>query len=315
MNIPTDCTRPYVLMTPARNEAETLPLTLEAVLNQTVRPRAWVIISDASTDATDALIKDWARKFDFIYFARCDHKTVRDSSTGKLGALRAAYQVLPDVPYDAIGQLDADVTFGTSYFATLLEALEKNPRLGIVGGVILEAAGEDFRPVNTAPDHIAGAVQFYRRSCWEQLLPLIEMRSIQEDTMAECLARWSGWETQHLPDLPVRHLRTAGTAGQSVLRARFRAGMRQHAMGWRPTYVFARAVYCLPERPVLIGALVRLAGYLWSLLRGRRPFILPLDYLAHLHEEQGERLRHALRALKSRMFSRHVLSHPASGGR
>jgi glycosyltransferase involved in cell wall biosynthesis len=310
-----ECNGAYVLLTPARNEANTLPSTVEAVLHQTVRPRAWVILSDASTDGTDELIQAWARQFDFIHFARRDHETARDSSIGKLAALRAAYLALPKVPYEAIGQLDADVTFGSRYFETLLQTLTENPHLGIVGGLIEEPLGSTYRPVHSSPDHVAGAVQFYRRSCWEQMLPLIDMRAIQEDTMAECLARWSGWETRHVPNLPVRHLRPAGTSGQSILRARFRAGMRQHAMGWRTTYVFARALYCIPEHPVFIGALVRLAGYLWSLLRGRRPFILPLDYLAHLHEEQDERLRHALRALKNRLLSRRARPHPAGEGR
>ena len=39
----------YVLITPARNEAQFIELTLKSVIAQTVRPKKWVIVSDGST--------------------------------------------------------------------------------------------------------------------------------------------------------------------------------------------------------------------------------------------------------------------------
>src|ERR1035441_9935437 len=43
----------YVLITPARNEADFIELTLKSVVSQTVRPLKWVIVSDGSTDGMD----------------------------------------------------------------------------------------------------------------------------------------------------------------------------------------------------------------------------------------------------------------------
>ena len=39
----------YVLITPARNEAQFIELTIKSVVSQTVRPLKWVIVSDGST--------------------------------------------------------------------------------------------------------------------------------------------------------------------------------------------------------------------------------------------------------------------------
>jgi asparagine synthase (glutamine-hydrolysing) len=47
----------YVLITPARNEADYIELTIRSVIAQTHRPKRWVIVSDGSTDATDAIVE------------------------------------------------------------------------------------------------------------------------------------------------------------------------------------------------------------------------------------------------------------------
>ena len=47
----------YVLITPARNEAQFIELTIKSVVSQTVRPLKWVIVSDGSTDGTDDIVQ------------------------------------------------------------------------------------------------------------------------------------------------------------------------------------------------------------------------------------------------------------------
>ena len=50
----------YVLITPARNEAQFIELTLKSVIAQTVLPLRWVIVSDGSTDGTDEIVSKYA---------------------------------------------------------------------------------------------------------------------------------------------------------------------------------------------------------------------------------------------------------------
>ena len=105
-------------MTVAHNEARFLPDTIASVLAQTVRPRAWIIVSDKSTDETDAIAAEAAATHGFIRFLRFENPLPRSphpmggTSWKKVSALRAGLATFDDVdPTDYIGNLDADVTF------------------------------------------------------------------------------------------------------------------------------------------------------------------------------------------------------------
>jgi cellulose synthase/poly-beta-1,6-N-acetylglucosamine synthase-like glycosyltransferase len=46
----------YALITPARNEAESIERTLQSVVMQTKLPIRWIVVSDGSTDETDEIV-------------------------------------------------------------------------------------------------------------------------------------------------------------------------------------------------------------------------------------------------------------------
>ena len=56
----------YALITPARNEAQFLELTIKSVVAQTVRPVKWVIVNDGSTDGTDEIVRKYAAAHPWI---------------------------------------------------------------------------------------------------------------------------------------------------------------------------------------------------------------------------------------------------------
>src|SRR5271170_2984633 len=56
----------YVLITPARNEAAFIELTLKSVVAQTVPPKKWVIVNDGSTDNTEKLVRKYAADYPWI---------------------------------------------------------------------------------------------------------------------------------------------------------------------------------------------------------------------------------------------------------
>ena len=56
----------YILITPARNEAQFIELALKSVVTQTVRPLRWIIVSDGSTDRTDEIVKNYAAEHPWI---------------------------------------------------------------------------------------------------------------------------------------------------------------------------------------------------------------------------------------------------------
>ena len=50
----------YVLLTAAKNEEDFIKKTIESVISQSILPVKWVIVSDASKDGTDDIIKEYA---------------------------------------------------------------------------------------------------------------------------------------------------------------------------------------------------------------------------------------------------------------
>jgi biofilm PGA synthesis N-glycosyltransferase PgaC len=60
----------YVLITPARNEEAFIEGTVVSMLAQTVRPERWIIVSDGSTDATDAIVRRYAAQHSWIELVR-----------------------------------------------------------------------------------------------------------------------------------------------------------------------------------------------------------------------------------------------------
>src|SRR6201996_1311307 len=105
----------YVLVSPARNEEDYIELTIKSVINQTVLPAKWVIVSDGSTDRTDEIVKKYAAEYPWIELVRRPERKVRHFA-GKVDCFNSGYERLKDIPYDVIGSLDADISFEPVYF-------------------------------------------------------------------------------------------------------------------------------------------------------------------------------------------------------
>src|SRR5438552_8663273 len=177
----------YVLITPARNEAAFIELTIRSVVAQTVKPLKWVIVSDGSTDGTDDIAKNYAAENSWIELVRMPERQERHFA-GKVHAFNAGYDRVRDIPYDFIGSLDADITFEQDYFELLLEKLTENPRLGLAGTPFKEGAvSYDYRFVSI--EHVSGACQLFRRECFEEIGGYVAVKGGGIDHIAVLNAR------------------------------------------------------------------------------------------------------------------------------
>src|SRR5438046_8334366 len=122
----------YVLITPARNEAQFIELTIKSVVAQTVRPLKWVIVSDGSTDGTEEIVNKYVADHPWIELVRMPERRERHFA-GKVHAFNAGRARSKGLDYDVIGNLDADVTFDEGYFDFLLRKFAESPRLGVAG--------------------------------------------------------------------------------------------------------------------------------------------------------------------------------------
>src|ERR1017187_2624764 len=104
----------YVLITPARNEARFIEVTIKSVVAQTHRPLKWVIVSDGSTDGTDDIVGRYMADHPWIELIRMPERRERHFA-GKVHAFNAGYAKVTGLNYDIIGNLDADVSFDEDY--------------------------------------------------------------------------------------------------------------------------------------------------------------------------------------------------------
>ena len=105
----------YVIITPARNEAQYISLTIESMIHQTHRPLRWVVVSDGSTDETDEIVRKYAAQHAWIELLRMPERLERHFA-GKAYAFNAGYQHLGESAFDVIGNLDADVSIRAGPF-------------------------------------------------------------------------------------------------------------------------------------------------------------------------------------------------------
>lgn len=287
----------YALITPARNEETFLPGTLAAVIDQTRRPERWVIVSDGSTDATDAIVLRHAAVYPWIRLLRLPERRDRHFAA-KARCFNAGREALADLDCDCIGNLDADITVGPDYFAFLLERMAREPRLGVTGTPFVEDESaierHSFRPRSATLRHVSGACQLFRRACLDEIGGYMPVKGGAVDWIAVTSARQKGWETRTFPERLCFHRRRLGTGMHRAALVPFHYGRKAHQTGSHPLWALLRGVYILGRRPRLAGGLLFLAGYLWSTLR-RTPRAVPPDLMAFHRAEQMARLRQLLR--------------------
>lgn len=277
------CYLTYVLITPARNEAEFIEQTIKSVVGQTVLPVKWVIVSDGSTDGTDEIVKKYAAEHQWIELMRMPARRERHFA-GKVHAFNAGYEKIKDLKYDIIGSLDADITFNEDYFSFLLSKFNENPRLGVAGTPFREGTVQyDYR--FSRKEHVSGACQLFRRECFESIGGYVPLKAGAIDLVAVVTARMKGWKTETFNDKSCLHHRRMGTAKDRILVAAFKSGYGDYPMGVHPLWQLARSVYQMSRKPIILGGIILMAGYLWAMLtRAHKP--VSMEFVHFRRKEQ-----------------------------
>jgi GT2 family glycosyltransferase len=287
-----------VLVTPARNEAAHIGATLDSVVAQTVRPLRWVVVDDGSTDGTGELVRARAAAHGWIELVQLPRGGAREFS-GKVRAFEAGRARLEGLGYELIGNLDADITLGPGHFEGLLGQFARDPSLGVAGSPYAEDPTHPERHAYAHPganlEHVSGACQVFRRSCYEAIGGYRALPGGGIDTAAGLAARALGWRTRTFTEHVCLHHRPVGTAEQGRLRARFGRGVRAWRVGGHPAWEALRALADMRRAPFVLFGAAHLAGYAWAAAAGV-PRVLPPELVALHRREQMQRLRAAARA-------------------
>ena len=287
----------YVIVTPARNEAQFIELTIKSMVCQTIPPVKWIIVSDGSTDGTDEIVERYASEHPWIELIRMPVRCERNFA-GKVHAFNAGYAKAAMLEFELIGSMDADVSFDQDYFENLIAKFANNSLLGVGGTPYQEFTQQrklniayDYRVAN--PEDVPGICQLFRRRCFEEIGGYLPITEGNIDSIAVLSARKLGWQTKTFADSICIHHRISGTAIGGVLTARFKSGIKGYALGYHPLWQLFRITYQITRRPYVTGALAIMSGYVWSLIQHKkRP--VSSELVVFLRQEQMQRLRQIL---------------------
>jgi glycosyltransferase involved in cell wall biosynthesis len=289
MTLPT-----YVLITPARNEAQFIELTINSVVAQTVRPAKWAIVSDGSTDGTDDIVSKYAARHDWIELVT---KPVRKERhfAGKVDAFNAGCERVKDLNYLVIGNLDADVSIDDpGYFEFLMTKFAENSKLGVCGTSYLE--GKTTYPYRfTSLEDVAGACQLFRRECFEAIGGYRPLRSGGIDVIAVFSAQAEGWQTRTFTEkIYLHHRQVASAQHTGFFQRQLQTGRKEYVLGNHPAWEFLRSVHNMKNKPYVVGGVLTLAGYVWAMLHCIERTI-PDELMELRQNDQMQRLKGILR--------------------
>ncbi len=276
----------YLIITPARDEAEFLEKTIRSVVNQTVRPAQWIIVNDGSRDATGEIIDRYARLYPWITAVHRVNRGYREAGRGVVHTFYDGYEHLESRDWDFLVKLDADLSFPDDYFESCFAEFAADPSLGIGGGGIYHEIGGELRIEANPKFHVRGATKIYRRECWDALGGLVP--SPGWDTVDELKANMLGWTTRSFLDLRVSHYRYTGSA-DGAWKNCVKDGRANYVAGYHPLFMLLKCIKRLGEKPYLMGSI----GLMWGFLAGywnSAPRIADQKLIRYTRNQQLRRL-------------------------
>jgi poly-beta-1,6-N-acetyl-D-glucosamine synthase len=256
-------TSSYIIVTPAKNEADYLPKTIAAVSSQTLRPSKWMIVNDGSSDNTNRILDEAAKAHPWIVPLHREATGIRKPGGPHIAAFYAGYDLIGVEPWDYLVKMDADVTFEPSYFESCLARFHTDPKLGIGGGAICNSI-EGVLIEESPSDplfHVRGATKIYRRACWDAIGGIIKAPGW--DTFDEMKANMLGWKTCTFKNLKLHHLRPTG-ASYGQWKNSVKNGLSNYICGYSPLFMIAK---CL-KRAAASRSLAMAVGLGYGFLSG-----------------------------------------------
>jgi glycosyltransferase involved in cell wall biosynthesis len=263
----------YALITPARNEATRIEITIASVAAQTHAPARWIVVDDGSTDGTAEIVERYLPHLPYLRLRRRRDRGFDAVGGGVVATFMDGLQALDvDTPY--FGKLDADIQLEPDYYERLVRILDGRPTLGIASGQnYVRASGGRVAVERRLWFHPVGGARLYRSDAFKSIGGLVE--SPGWDTLDVVRARMREWDTRNFDDLRVMHLRPLGT--RSALREGVRRrGRSAYLLAYSPVYMGLRVIwFALRHRPRPQHAWWLLGGYLDAALARETPIVTP----------------------------------------
>ncbi len=259
----------YVLISPCRNEAQHIRITLDSVVAQSTQPALWVIVDDGSTDETAAILQEYCSRHPWIHIVTRKDRGHRSVGPGVIDAFYEGYRTIRPSDFEFMCKLDLDLKLPPRYFEILMQRMNLDLRIATCSGKAYVQEGEHFIPERHGDDTSLGKNKSYRTDCFEKIGGSV--REVMWDGIDNHRCRMFGWTacSWDEPDLRFFHLRPMGSSQDSIYVGRMRHGYGQYFMGTGPVFMLASAVFRLNQKPYVLGSGAMMWGWLKAALQGK----------------------------------------------
>ena len=269
----------YIVITPMRNEVNTVETTIKAVLAQTVLPCKWIILDDGSTDGSEVIVARYAQQYPWISHVKVKDRGYDFVGKGVADLLNHGLMLLADCkPVEYLAKLDADMDIGPTYFEALLTRMNQRPELGIVSGHPYVQKGK-ARVFERHSDYFpSGTARLYRIKYLNEIGCFAS--SVGWDTVDILRMRMCGHLTRIYHDVPIHHMRRMGTR-RGYIDGMVRDGKNNYLTGYTPIFFVMRAVFNARYYPYVLRTACMIYGYFAALLSGIPRAVSKQEYRFH----------------------------------
>ena len=237
----------YILVTPCKNEEESLPKLAESVINQTIKPVIWVIIDDGSTDRTPEILKDITSKHTWIKSLRLNEKP-RDLGIHVAQVYIKGFNYATNyckenkIQYNYIGCIDADIILDGSYFESLIKEFKNNSKLGICSGHVGNIIEEKIIWSDYRKDLPSGGARLWSKKCFEDTGGYLPTCS--PDSVSNVKAIIRGWDTRQFEHITMISTRAYASA-EGQWKGYKKLGANNYFIGYTPIHVLLKGIRLL----------------------------------------------------------------------
>lgn len=275
-----------MIVTPVRDEEAYLRLTVESIIQQTIRPAEYVIVNDGSKDRTRNIIDEYVKQYPWIRGVHREDRGFRKWGAGIIEAFYDGFYALTCQDWEFMCKLDGDLSFGPEYFESAFHKFAQNSKLGIGGGFLYHIENGQKVWERHPTFHVRGGAKIYRSACWEAIGGL--WVGPGSDTVDEVKANMLGWSTMSFLDLEITHHRWTGAAygrwGGIV-----KNGKTDYVAGYHPLFVLAKSLARFVQRPYVLGSCALVYGYLAAYFK-QIPRVDDPELIQYLRRQQLAKL-------------------------
>lgn len=192
------------IVTPLRNEVESIPKLFDSIMSQTIPIYYWLIVENDSTDGSINMLNEFKKKCKNVNKL----EIINLKSLNSEYALGTKYATVVNTGFnhikdtiinelDFIGILDADCFPEPKYFEVLTNEMRSRPKLGISSGMLYHDDGtRDF----ASKSWVQGGNRLWSIECF---LDAGYYVAPSADTISACKAILKGWLVEPIHNIKV----------------------------------------------------------------------------------------------------------------